>query len=66
MLGVWGLAFLSPPFALRYLMWLRLGSIGEVLLLVWLLVKGVDSDKWHRQARAAQLPEPDQLPTPIS
>lgn len=59
MLGVWGLAFLFPPFALKYLVWLRLGSIGEVLLLLWLLVKGVDSAKWLRQASAARLAEPN-------
>jgi hypothetical protein len=57
MLGVWGLAFLSPPFAVKYLVWLRLGSIGEVMLLFWLLVKGVDSDKWLRQAAAARTVE---------
>jgi hypothetical protein len=61
MLGVWGLAFVSPPFALRNLAWLRLGSIGELLLLIWLLAKGVDSAKWYRQAalaRAAELFQP--------
>jgi hypothetical protein len=57
MLGVWGLAFLSPPFALKYLVWLRFGSIGELLLLLWLLVKGVNSDEWHRQAAAARTAE---------
>lgn len=57
MLGVWGLAFLSPPFAVKYLAWLRFGSIGELSLLLWLLVKGVDSDKWHRQAAAARAAE---------
>ena len=57
MLGVWGLAFLSPPFAVKYIVWLRLGSVGELLLLIWLLVKGVDSTKWHLQASAARTAE---------
>jgi hypothetical protein len=64
MLGVWGLAFLWPPFALKYLVWLRLGSIGEALLLIWLLVKGVDSAKWHRQAAAARAAERLELQGP--
>lgn len=66
MLGVWGLAFLFPPFAVKYLVWLRLGSIGEVLLLLWLLVKGVDSDKWLRQAAAARSAEHIQPQAPIA
>lgn len=57
MLGLWGLAFLFPPFAVKYLVWLRLGSIGELLLLIWLLVKGVDAAKWHRQAAATRAAE---------
>lgn len=66
MLGVWGLAFLSPPFAEKYLVWLRLGSIGEVFLLLWLIGKGVDSDKWLRQAAAARTSEHIQPQVPIA
>jgi uncharacterized protein DUF4386 len=66
MLGVWGLAFLSPPFAAKYLVWLRVGSMGELLLLLWLVVKGVDSNKWLRQASATRLAEAEQQQVPIS
>lgn len=66
MLGVWGLAFLFPPFAVKYLAWLRLGSIGEVLLLIWLLVKGVDSDKWLRQASSARAAKQIQPQPPVA
>jgi hypothetical protein len=66
MLGVWGLAFLFPPLAVKYLAWLRLGSIGELLLLIWLLVKGVDSDKWFRQAAAARTAEHIQPQVPVA
>jgi hypothetical protein len=27
-----------------------LASIGEVLLVLWLAVKGVDEERWHEQA----------------
>jgi hypothetical protein len=66
MLGVWGVAFLSPPFAAKYVAWIRLGSVGEVLLILWLLVKGVDSGKWLRQASAARIAEPTQSQVPIA
>ena len=57
MLGVTSFAFLAPPFATKYFAWTILGSSGELLLTLWLLVKGVDSAKWLRQASAARLAE---------
>lgn len=57
MFGVWGLAFLSPPFALKNIAWMPVGSVGELLLTFWLLVKGVDSNRWLRQASAARTVE---------
>ncbi len=53
MLGVTSLAFLSPLFAARQLPWTLAGSVGELLLTAWLLAKGVDAEKWSRQASAA-------------
>jgi hypothetical protein len=46
-------AWLSPPFATKYLAWSLAGSSGELLLTVWLLVKGVDSANWLRQEAAS-------------
>jgi hypothetical protein len=54
MLGLTSLAFLAPPFAARHFAWTVLGSVGELFLTLWLLVKGVDSEKWIRQASAAR------------
>ena len=66
MFGMWGLTFLSPPFALKYVAWMPLGSVGEVLLTLWLLVKGVDSEKWLAQASAARMAELTQSQVPIA
>lgn len=66
MLGVTALAWLSPPFATKYYYWTLAGSVGELLLTLWLLVKGVDSDKWLRQAAAARTAEPIQRQVPIA
>jgi len=33
-----------------------LSSVGELLLVLWLLVKGVDEQRWHEQAAAVGLP----------
>jgi hypothetical protein len=30
----------------------RLAGVGELIPLLWLLVKGVDSQRWHECARA--------------
>jgi hypothetical protein len=46
--------FLSPPLAnnlARYI--LPLGFVAEFLLMLWLLVKGVNVERWQEQASAA-------------
>jgi len=53
MLGVSGIAFLWPPFSTKYFGYILAGAIGELLLTLWLLVKGVDSERWIEQSRAA-------------
>ena len=40
------MAFLFPPFATRYLAFIMATSLSEVVLALWLLVKGVDEAKW--------------------
>ena len=48
------LILLWPPLASAlYPYYLFLG-IGELVLLLWLLVKGVDSERWYERARALQ------------
>lgn len=54
MLGVSGIAFLWPPFAVKYFQYIVAGAIGEGLLTLWLLAKGVDSERWEEQSRAAK------------
>ena len=53
--GLGGLTFLSPVFAAAHLPYTLLGSIGELLLTVWLLAKGVDAEKWTLQNAAARV-----------
>jgi len=57
MLGVGGLVFLYPPLARALLPGIMLSSVGELLLFLWLAVKGVDAERWRAQAAAAGLPE---------
>ena len=33
------------------LSWLLVTDIGEVALIIWLIVKGVNSERWHEQMR---------------
>ena len=56
--GLGGLTFLSPTFAAAHLPYTLLGSVGELLLTAWLLVKGVDAEKWRLQNAAARVAEP--------
>ena len=56
--GVGGLTFLSPVFATAHLPYTLMGSVGELLLTVWLLVKGVDEEKWKLQDAASRMAEP--------
>jgi hypothetical protein len=52
-LGVGWLAFLYPPLARAVYPYVMLSSVGELLLILWLLVKGVDEQRWREQASAA-------------
>jgi hypothetical protein len=53
------LILLWPPLASAlYPYYLFLG-VGELVLLLWLLVKGVDSERWHERARALNRASPD-------
>ena len=54
-LGVGWLAFLYPPLARSLGTYVVLSSVGEMLLVLWLLVKGVDEQRWREQAAAAGL-----------
>ncbi len=54
-LGVGWLAFLYPPLARALWPYVVLSSMGELLLVLWLLVKGVDEQRWHEQAAATGL-----------
>jgi hypothetical protein len=45
--GVGWLALLYPPLARAFSSAIVLSSVGELLLVVWLAVKGVDERRWH-------------------
>ena len=45
--------FLLPPFGAKYFPYIVAGSIAEVVLTLWLLVKGVNEQRWKEQASAA-------------
>jgi hypothetical protein len=49
-LGVGWVTFLYPPLARALSPYIILSSVGEFLLVVWLLVKGVDEKRWYEQA----------------
>jgi len=50
---VW-MAFLWPPFAAKYFRYLLVLDVGEALLVMWLLVMGVNAERWWQQAGAAE------------
>jgi hypothetical protein len=51
--GLGWLTFLAPPLANSLLSYLEvLGFLGEVPLMLWLLVIGVNSQRWNEQASA--------------
>lgn len=52
-LGVGWVTFLDPPLARALFPYVLLSSVGELLLILWLLVKGVDEKRWYEQAAAA-------------
>ena len=52
--GVAWLTFALPPFANALLPFvIVVGGLAEVAILLWLLIKGVDADRWMEQAGAA-------------
>ncbi len=51
--GLCGLTFLSPPLVHYLSPYIMLGGIGEGALVVWLLVVGVNPERWKEQASAA-------------
>jgi hypothetical protein len=56
--GVAFLAFLAPAFGARNLKWIVPLAVGEGLVILWLLVKGVDAARWTEQARGAAATAP--------
>lgn len=50
-----GLTFLYPPLARTLSSLAILSGVGEFLLVLWLLVKGVDEKRWYEQAAVAGL-----------
>lgn len=55
--GLGGLTFLSPPFGAKYLPYIVATSIGEFVLTLWLIVKGVNVRRWEEQAGAGIDPQ---------
>jgi hypothetical protein len=45
------LTFLWPPLARAFFPWLLVTDIGELALVIWLIVRGVNSERWHEQMR---------------
>ncbi len=55
--GVGWLTFLSPPVVKHLSVELEiLGSVAEVSLMLWLLVRGVDGQRWTQLANRAAIP----------
>ncbi len=54
------LAYLSPAFGASLFPYIAAGSLGEFVLMLWLLIAGVDSARWTEQAAAPALS--DQVP----
>jgi hypothetical protein len=52
--GLAWLSFLWPPFASKYFRYLLVMDVGEALLVLWLLVMGVNAERWWEQADAAE------------
>jgi uncharacterized protein DUF4386 len=51
--GLLWLIFLSPPLANHVLIYLEVpGFVAELVLMLWLLVMGVNSQRWNEQAGA--------------
>jgi hypothetical protein len=56
--GLSWLTFLSPLFAMKYFSYILMTAGGEALFALWLLVKGVDPERWTQRAAAARMAEP--------
>ena len=53
--GLGWLIFLYPSLAARLFAFIAIiGVIAEALLMLWLLVVGVNADRWHDQAAASK------------
>jgi len=52
--GMGWLFFLAPTFAAKYFPYILATAVGEGLLFLWLLVVGVNPQRWKERARAAQ------------
>lgn len=53
--GLEGLTFLSPPFVAMLKPWILAGSIGEVTMTLWLIFRGVKTERWMQMANASVL-----------
>ena len=51
--GLAWLTLLWPPFGAKYFPYILAADIGEGALVLWLLIIGVNADRWKEQARAA-------------
>jgi hypothetical protein len=52
--GLGWLTFLYPPLGYRVFMIIApIGLLSALVKILWLLIRGVDEDKWNEQARAA-------------
>jgi hypothetical protein len=52
--GLGWLTFLWPPVANHLLIYIEvLGFLAELLLMLWLLLMGVNAERWNEQAGAA-------------
>ena len=55
--GVGWMTYLFPSLARQIFPLIAIASgLGEIPLLVWLLVKGVNAERWKEQARTRQAP----------
>ena len=52
--GIGWLAFLWPPLGYRLFLYVAaVGLLGSLATIVWLIVVGVNEERWAEQARAA-------------
>jgi hypothetical protein len=52
--GLLWLLFLSPPLANHFLIYVEVpGFVAELALMLWLLVMGVNNQRWNELAGAA-------------